>query len=228
MTPIRYPESGHVHPFPTGEDILDPVSPPWRIWIPKAPLLVLGYSQEAHLELNVKAVEAAQIPVYKRKSGGGAVFLSKGSVCVALRFERRHGLTIADYFSAANGFIQKAFLEEFQLELNARGISDLAWNERKVVGSTLHLPRGHTLYLASILVSIPLELLDEFLCHPSREPDYRQGRPHSEFVQNLSEIPGLEFITSERVRQILTARLSAFKSPDVWLADRGTQPDALQ
>lgn len=30
-----------------------------------------------------------------------------------------------------------------------------------------------------------LGLIDQFLLHPPREPEYRQGRPHCEFVANL-------------------------------------------
>ena len=50
MNIIQYP-SGHIHPYPTGEDILDPLEPPFRVWIPEQPILVLGYSQEPEQEL---------------------------------------------------------------------------------------------------------------------------------------------------------------------------------
>ncbi len=215
MTPVRYPESGHVHPYPTGEDIADPVCAPWRIWIPENPILVLGYSQEPEYELNTEAVQTADVPVYKRRGGGGAVFLSKDSVCVALRFRRKRDLGIPDYFAMGNGFIQNALQDALKIELKPRGISDLAWMDRKVLGSSLHLPRDRAIYLASILVDTPLDLLDRFLRHPSREPDYRQGRAHADFIRNLAVIPGLESLTPERVREILAARLSGFKNPDL-------------
>ncbi len=205
---ILYPQSHHIHPYPTGEDILDPLEPPFRVWIPEQPVLVLGYSQEPEQELNLAAVESANIPVYKRKGGGGAVFLSPNIVCVALRMQRRPGFGLQDYFSTANGFIQSAFKNALNIDLIPRGISDLALGDRKILGSSLYLPRDCAVYLASILVDVPLSLLDQYLLHPTREPDYRLGRTHANFIQNLSDIPGLEYLTPERVKQILETRFS--------------------
>jgi lipoate-protein ligase A len=186
MTPILYSETAH--PYPTGEDIVDPDVEPFRVWIPEQPIVVLGYSQEPEAELRLDAIEADKIPVYKRKGGGGAVVLSPGVVCVALRLKRKPGFGIQEYFSAANGKIQEALQEELGIALEPRGISDLAWKDRKVLGSSLHLPRECAVYLASILVDADLSLLDRWLRHPGREPDYRNKRMHGEFVTNLSAI----------------------------------------
>jgi lipoate-protein ligase A len=196
MLPIRYPEASHAHPWPTGEDILDPAEPPVRVWIPDAPLLVLGNSQAAEVELHVDAAEADGVPVYQRKGGGGAVYLDAHCVCVALRLRRDKTLAIADYFAAGNGLIQAAFFAGFGIRAGLRGISDLAWleerhgqwEERKLSGSSLHLPRECGVYLASILVDADLGALDRYLRHPSREPEYLQGRGHADFVANLSAL----------------------------------------
>jgi lipoate-protein ligase A len=85
----------------------------------------------------------------------------------------------------------------------------LAYEGRKVMGSSLYLPRECALYLGSFLVSTPIALLDRFLAHPSREPEYRQGRSHGDFVRNLSEIPGLSFMTPAWLREMLETRLQA-------------------
>jgi len=197
--PTRYPDDAPVHPWPTGEDILDRAEAPVRVWIPEAPLLVLGNSQSAEVELDVEAAEADGVPVYQRKGGGGAVYLDSRCVCVALRLRREKTSAIADFFAAGNGLIQAAFLEGFGVRAGLRGISDLAWmeerhgrwEERKLSGSSLHLPRECGVYLASILVSVDPKTLDRYLRHPSREPEYRQGRGHGEFVANLAALaPG--------------------------------------
>ena len=205
---IRYPDTHHIHPYPTGEDILDPLEPPFRVWIPEQPMLVLGYSQEPEKELNLAAVEAENIPVYKRKGGGGAVLLSPNVICVALRMQRKPGFDLQDYFSSANGFIQSAFKNALNIDLIPRGISDLVLGNRKISGSSLYLPRDCAVYLASILVNATLSQLDRFLLHPSREPDYRKGRTHADFVQNLADVPGLENLTPERVMEILNRKFN--------------------
>lgn len=208
---IRYPETHHIHPYPTGEDILDLSLPPFRVWIPEKPVLVLGYSQEPEQELNLAAVEAAKIPVYKRKGGGGTVFLSPNTVCVALRMRRKTGFGLHEYFSEANGWIQSALKDSLNVDLTPRGISDLALDDRKILGSSLYLPRDCAVYLASILVNVPLSILDQYLSHPTREPDYRQGRSHSNFVRNLNEIPGLEHLMPVDIKHILDQKFSDLK-----------------
>jgi len=198
MSPLRYPDASP-HPWPTGEDILDRSQPPARVWIPGSPILVLGNSQSAEAELDVDAARADGVPVYQRKGGGGAVYLDARCVCVALRLRREKTSAIHDFFAAGNGLIQAALLEGFGVRAHLRGISDLAWmeerhgrwEERKLSGSSLHLPRDCGVYLASILVNADLKALDRYLRHPSREPDYRQGRGHADFVVNLATLsPG--------------------------------------
>ena len=45
-------------------------------------------------------------------------------------------------------------------------------------------------YSASILVSADVSLMERYLKHPPREPEYRKGRRHSEFVTNLATLFG--------------------------------------
>ena len=215
MTPILYPESGHIPLYPTGEDLADRSVPPFRVWVPERTILVIGYSQVAEAELNSDAIREDGIPVYKRKGGGGAVLLSPNCVCVGLRFRRHAAQGITDFFAASNGFISRTLHEGFNVDLAPRGISDLASDDRKVLGSSMHLSRDCALYFASILVDVSPTLLDHYLRHPSREPDYREGRTHDAFVRNLIDIPDLDKITPFSLREVLEKKVS----------DRDTVPD---
>lgn len=210
LHPIRYPDTGRVHPWPTGEDVVDPKVPPTRVWVPESPLLVLGYSQTPEKEIDLEAAEAHGVPVYKRRGGGGAVYLDAGCVCVALRLRKRPDWGIRDYFAAGNGFLSAALEGELGLRTVARGISDLAvetpMGERKISGSSLHLPRECAVYLASVLVSVPMARIDRYLRHPSREPDYRERRPHGDFLANVSGLPGMNNLSSARLRKLLETR----------------------
>jgi lipoate---protein ligase len=198
MIPLLYPDT-RPSPWPTGEDVGNAEPPPFRVWIPQSPLLVLGYSQDPEAELYLDAVTADSVVVYKRRGGGGAVWLDGGVVCVAIRFSRREGFGIHDYFREGNGLLARVVRDSFGIEALPRGISDLAVGERKISGSSLYMPRECALYLASILVSTPPDLLDRYLRHPSREPEYRGGRSHADFVVNLSELDARA--TPERVRE---------------------------
>ncbi|HEX2612040.1 MAG TPA: hypothetical protein VHO02_00410 [Fibrobacteria bacterium] len=202
MSPLLYPDD-RPSPWPTGEDAGHAAGTPYRTWIPEKPLIVLGYSQDPKAELNTEVIVADGIPVYKRRGGGGAVYLDAGCVCVAWRIPKREALGIHDYFGAGNSAVARALRGAFGIEAGPRGISDLAVptpaGSRKILGSSLHLPREHALYLASILVDTSVAKLDRYLRHPTREPDYRGGRTHADFVVNLAELGA--GVTPEKVRE---------------------------
>jgi lipoate-protein ligase A len=195
---------------PTGEELLDRSRPPFRFWIPSAPALVIGHSQDPERELNGEAVLRDGIPVHRRMGGGGAVLLSPACVCVGLRFARRKGQTLHDYFEAGSDLIKRTLSQAYGLELATRGISDLAFTggdgrTRKVVGCSLYMPRDFALYLASILVRADLEEIGTYLAHPSREPDYRAGRQHWDFLVGLDEACGRAIAPAEIVSRLQAA-----------------------
>ncbi|MDQ3000483.1 MAG: hypothetical protein M3Y08_04385 [Fibrobacterota bacterium] len=213
LIPLRHHE---VPPAenPTGERLLDRSERPYRVWVPDGNVVVLGNSQDPEKELNVEAVTRDRIPVHKRMSGGGAVLLSPGCVCLGLRFAKRKELSIHDYFAKATALISEVVRERLGLELRLRGTSDLACSpspggalgilsgqaevstgvdgstERKVAGSSLYMPRDFVLYLTSILVDPDFSAIGKYLAHPSKEPDYRAGRDHSEFLGALGPLSG--------------------------------------
>jgi len=181
--------------------------PPFRVWVPDKTIAVLGYSQNPQQELIPVEVEKAEIPVYQRRGGGGAVLLSSGCICLALRLKRRKESGIADYFASVNGFIRDVLREEMGIDAVPAGISDLSVGDRKISGSSLYLSREYALYLGSVLVSAFLEDMDRVLTFPSRVPDYRQNRSHRDFLRNISELPGLETVTPEAMKKLLEKRL---------------------
>jgi lipoate-protein ligase A len=76
-----------------------------------------------------------------------------------------------------------------------RGLGDLCAApsqdapERKFLGSSLYVAKDVVLYQASLLRWMDLSLIPRYLGAPSREPQYRQGRDHLDFVTNLPSSP---------------------------------------
>jgi hypothetical protein len=70
---------------------------------------------------------------------------------------------------------------------HVRGLGDVAIGERKILGSSLYANRKVALYQGSLLVDPDLSLIPIYLPHPSKEPDYRRGRNHLDFVTSLAE-----------------------------------------
>lgn len=69
--------------------------------------------------------------------------------------------------------------------VSLRGVSDLCVSDRKIAGSSLRLWKERLLFQIAVLVETDIALLERYLRHPSREPDYRRGRSHRDFVTSL-------------------------------------------
>jgi lipoate-protein ligase A len=89
-------------------------------------------------------------------------------------------------------------MEHCNIALEQKGISDLAVGDRKVLGSSLYLPGRQLLYCyqSSLMVGSDLSLINRYLRHPPREPDYRSGRGHDAFCANLRQC-GCRLTTQE-------------------------------
>ncbi len=66
-----------------------------------------------------------------------------------------------------------------------RGTSDLSVDGLKVSGNSLRCKRDHFLYHGTLLYDFDLSIVGELLRMPPRQPDYRAGREHGQFLANL-------------------------------------------
>lgn len=159
-------------------------------WVPESTIVVLGSSNKPEDELFEEHCREDKVMVLKRSGGGGAVVLHPGCVVVSV------GAWVEDYFknpyffSLLNGALCDLLVEKWPAlsGVAERGISDLALGEFKVAGTSLFRSRHYLLFQASLLVEARIPLLNRYLKHPTREPDYRQGRPHGEFVMGLADL----------------------------------------
>jgi lipoate-protein ligase A len=175
---------------PLGESVLDPALPWLRVYEPKDLRLVLGRSQDPHKELNLSGVQAAQVPVHRRATGGGAVVLAPGMVVVALRLQRP-GLPVDQCFDLVNDALVPAVAAvSGGVAPLRRGHGDLAMDDgagppRKILGASLRQTARLTAYLGVFLVADAVPLMEPLLAFPSRQPDYRGGRGHGAFCTHL-------------------------------------------
>lgn len=162
-----------------------------RLWEPQSAVVVLGRSSKAAAEARLDACAAARVPVLRRCSGGAAIVAGPGCLmyAVVLSYELRPELRHLDL---AHRFVL-THLREALLPLaggvQLRGTSDLSLGEKKVSGNSLRCKRRHLLYHGTLLYDFDLSLVDDLLALPPRQPAYRQGRSHAEFVTNLAVGP---------------------------------------
>jgi lipoate-protein ligase A len=76
------------------------------------------------------------------------------------------------------------FAKLLQADVRVQGHTDLTLGERKFSGNAQRRKRQWLLFHGTFLLSFDLPLLDQILLLPSRQPDYRANRRHTEFVCN--------------------------------------------
>lgn len=168
----------------------------YRSWEPHAPCVVLGRGNSAEQEVYEDRCQRDGVPILRRRGGGGTVVLSPGVLVVSLVKLVKHPYHFAEYFLQINNIIIDALRGCGVEHLHQRGISDICLGDRKIVGSSMYRSKLLLFYTASLMVENDVTLLDHYLKHPSKEPEYRRGRPHREFVTTLAAAhPGLTVAT---------------------------------
>lgn len=159
----------------------------YHSWIPEKALVVLGRSNKGERECQLELCRKDQVPVLRRYGGGGAVVLHPESVILSLGTWVHHPYRNDYYFSMLNKLVIECLACSWPKfsGIKTAGISDLAIGDKKIAGTSLFRSRNYLLYQISILVGDNVGLMERYLKHPSKEPQYRQGKSHREFVSCL-------------------------------------------
>ncbi|MBD3422642.1 MAG: hypothetical protein GF398_21205 [Chitinivibrionales bacterium] len=151
--------------------------------------VIHGPACKPEKEINLDLCDQDKVPVIKRRGGGGTVVLSPGMVITIVAGLRRREDSIASLFSRIH-LAMISLLGEYasHLAIQEKGLSDLAIDGKKVLGSSLYLSQRplRYYYQSSLMVDSELQLIERYLHHPPKEPQYRGARPHLEFCTTLS------------------------------------------
>lgn len=149
--------------------------------------IVHGPSCNIDDEINIDACRADNVRIVARRGGGGTVVLSDG-MCITVVVGRRNGRYAQPIFNSIHQSMITVLVEAGVDGCERRGISDIAINDKKVLGSSMYLGNkpDYYYYQSSFMVSSDITLISKYLRYPPREPDYRQKRDHGEFCTTLS------------------------------------------
>jgi lipoate---protein ligase len=153
-----------------------PVEAPTLLVWRARPAVVIGRFQRADWEVDAAACAAAGVRVWRRFTGGGAVYLDPGTVCAALALPAAHpaaGAAIPEmYAPLLDGLVHACRM------LGADAVRDertVRVGGRKVTGIAAHRGRAVTLVHGTLLVTADLDALRACLAGP-RDGDL-QGHP---------------------------------------------------
>lgn len=156
-----------------------------RFWEADRSAVVIGRSGDVSREVREAACAADDVPIVRRSSGGGAVVVGPGCLnyTAVLSLERRPSLlNVAASYAWILGRIAEALGVE---GVAMAGASDLAIDGRKVSGNAQRRGRRALLHHGTLLYAFDLALIERYLRTPPRQPAYRAGRGHTDFVANV-------------------------------------------
>jgi lipoate-protein ligase A len=183
-----------------------------RLWEFPEFAVIVGRSSSVSQEVDAEYCAKKGMPILRRCSGGASVLVGPGCLMysLVLSYELRPALRMIE---ETHAFVLERLAKCLDPlcpgEISHRGISDLTLRDRKVSGNSLRCKRGHLLYHGTLLYDFPLELIGSCLRTPPRQPDYRAGRNHLNFVANLPA-------TVVQLRAMLEQGWNAERTKDDW------------
>jgi lipoate---protein ligase len=163
-----------------------------RLWELPRYFVVLGYANKAATEVNLPYCQKLSIPVLRRCTGGGTVLQGPGVLNYALILPA-DGSGPAHSIAATNRYVLERHRDALAPLLRAPvewcGQTDLAIGGLKFAGNAQRRHRRFLLFHGSFLLHLDLGLVEKVLPLPSRQPDYRVNRSHSDFLINLGIPP---------------------------------------
>jgi len=162
-----------------------------RLWEARKYFVVLGHSDQMLSNVNVVACNDCDVPILRRMSGGGTVVQGPGCLNYSLILKNDPRLigNIRDTFQYV--LERHCRLVEDLCGIAARvdGISDLTLGGLKISGNAQYRKARFVLVHGTFLLSFDLRLIEKYLPIPARQPAYRNGRSHLEFIANLNIDP---------------------------------------
>lgn len=149
--------------------------------------IVIGRSNNIEDSVFIEKVKEERIEIFKRPSGGETVILSPKTAVISVKLNVKNELNVHHYFKEINTIIISALSELGIKNLNQKGISDISIGNKKILGSSIYRKPDKIFYHAVLNISEDVSLISKYLKHPKKEPDYRKGRSHDEFVTSINK-----------------------------------------
>lgn len=156
-------------------------------WIPDTTYIILGQSNSIEKSVRTEKIVKDEVRILKRPSGGESVVLTPNTLVISSVIKTSSFNNPKKYFEKINEKIIQVLRKLGIQDLHHKGISDIAIGEKKILGSSIYRKKDIVFYHAVLNVSETTDFLEKYLKHPNKEPDYRKGREHKDFVTSLFE-----------------------------------------
>ena len=156
-----------------------------RFWESPEHFVVLGVSCGLEADAERERCGADGVPILRRASGGGTVLQGPGCLNFTLVLPLGYSAGLRDINSSYRVILEPCAAALKLDGISMRGSCDLALGDRKFSGSAQKRSRYCLLHQGTLLYDFSLESIPLYLRQPEKQPDYREGREHLDFVSNL-------------------------------------------
>lgn len=147
------------------------------------PAIVMGISGKPEKLLHVERVKADNIPVIKRFSGGGTVYIDPQTLFITFICNAKD-VGVAPFPHTILEWSERLYrplFPGFSLREN-----DYVFGERKFGGNAQYIRKDRWLHHTSFLWDFDIEKM-HYLKLPEKRPKYRQDRSHDAFLCRLKD-----------------------------------------
>ncbi|MGI6432349.1 MAG: lipoate--protein ligase [Sphaerochaetaceae bacterium] len=148
----------------------------WR----NSPCIVIGRFQNPWVECNLKAMEADDVLLARRQSGGGAVYHDLGNTNFTF-MSPRHA-----YDKNLNFHLIIDALKRFGVTAEQSGRNDILVEGKKVSGSAFRMATKKAFHHGTLLINASMEKLPHYLTPDSQKLNSKGVRSVASRVANLS------------------------------------------
>ena len=177
-----------------------------RFWETRKECVVLGQSGREVRDLDIDACRHESLPVLRRCSGGGAVLLGPGCLNYALVLPLIWNPAWRDVRYSLRWVMHRMRSALGIPGLRVEGDCDLAFCARKISGNAQRRTQSAILHHGTILYNFDTARAEQFLRPPHRQPLWRVGRSHADFMGNIP-------LSSPEIRARLADAWCGHRSP---------------
>lgn len=152
--------------------------------------IVMGIGGDASTLVNIDNCVSDNIPVYKRFTGGGTVYIDENvrfvslivneSALPNLKLWPRHIMSYTQQLY--NNVFTNTGTTQFILRDN-----DYCFGNLKFAGNAQSITSRRWLHHTSFLYDYNIDAIEKYLLLPAKQPEYRQRRPHSDFICRMKD-----------------------------------------
>jgi lipoate-protein ligase A len=127
------------------------------------------------------------VKILRRTSGGGTVVVGPGVLCVSVILPEKAGPLLRTVDGAQRYVLEwlAASISSAGAPVSFAGRGDLVLGDRKFAGSAQRRLKHWFMVHCSILHDFAIDRIARYLTIPKRQPEYRAGRSHDDFLRSL-------------------------------------------